>query len=94
MASILAITSLPCWPTRRADGSLKEAGAGGVEAGAVVVLLVLAAVAPAGDGVAGGLDVAVDAELGCGAAGGAGVDVEAEGVEGVAGFGAAGTVFG
>lgn len=66
--------------------------ADGVEAdgGAVTA----AAPAPAGDGVAGGFDVAVDAGLGCGAAGGAGVEVDAEGVEGVAVLGAAGAAFG
>ena len=41
--------------------------------------------APAGDGVAGGFDAAVEAVLCCGAAGGAGVVVAAEGVEGAAG---------
>lgn len=56
--------------------------------------VVAAAPAPAGDGVAGGLVVAVDAVLGCGAGGGAGVDVEAEGVEGVADLGGAGAAFG
>lgn len=69
---------------------MKEAGADGVEAAAVVV----AAPVPAGDGVAGGFNVAADAVLGCGAAGGAGVDVDAEGVEGVAILGAAGAALG
>jgi hypothetical protein len=84
------MTSLPCWPTSRAEGSLKEAGVGDVAVGAVAA----AAPAPAGDGVAGGFDVAVNAGLGCGAAGGAGVDIDAEGVDGVVVLGAAGAAFG
>jgi hypothetical protein len=83
---------VPCWPTRRAEGSLKEAGAGEVDVAAVVAV----APTPAGDGVAGGSDVAAKAALGWGAAGGAGVDVDvdAEGVEGVVVLGGAGAAFG
>jgi hypothetical protein len=81
---------VPCWPTRRAEGSLKEAGGGEVEVAAVVAAVPV----PAGEGVAGGFEVAADAGLGCGAAGGAGVAVEVEGVEGVEAFGAAGGPFG
>jgi hypothetical protein len=54
------MTSLPCWPTRRAEGSLKEAGV----AESVVAAVAAATPAPAGDGVAGGFEVAVDAGLG------------------------------
>ena len=50
--------------------------------------------APAGDGVAGGLDVVVEAGFRCGAAGVAGVNIDVDGVEGVAGFGAGGPAFG
>ena len=85
------MTSLPCWPTRRAEGSLKEAGAGEAVVGADVAV---PASAPAGEGVAGGLAVAAEVGLCCGAAGGAGVDVEAEGVDGVAVLGGAGAAFG
>ena len=84
IASMFAITDRPCSPTRRADGSLKDAPEAGVSVAGPV------SPAPAGEGVAGGFDAAAEVVVCCGAAGGAGVADEAAGVEGSTGLAGAG----
>ena len=78
MASIWPTTASLWLPTRRADGSLKLATGGAVDAAGWP-----APTDGMGDGVAGGF-AAVEAASGCGAGGGAGVDVETDGVDGEA----------
>lgn len=78
IASICAIAVSPCGPISRAEGSLNDGPP-------VATLGAAAAVAPAGDGVAGAAPVEAAAGTGAGAGGAAGVDAAAGAFSGVAG---------